>query len=145
MRASGRLQAGDPGTVVLTVPPRPENLALARLALAGVGSVTGASEAAIADLKLAVTEACTNSILHGYPEGATGELVVRVRAVDSIVEVEIEDDGVGFDPAGHDADRRRDDGQGMGLMIIRSLMDSLEIESDESGTRISFAKSARLS
>jgi serine/threonine-protein kinase RsbW len=140
MRAAGRLHAGEPGTVVLTVPPRPENLALARLALAGVGSVAGASEAAIADLKLAVTEACTNSILHGYPNGVSGELVVRLRAVDGTVQVEIEDDGVGFDPAGNDAGLRRDDGQGMGLMIIRSLMDSLEIESDESGTRISFAR-----
>jgi serine/threonine-protein kinase RsbW len=140
MRAPGRLRAGDPGTVVLTVPPRPENLALARLALTGVGSVAGASEAAIADLKLAVTEACTNSILHGYPNGASGELVVRLKAVDGAVEVEVEDDGVGFDPSGNDADLRRDDGQGMGLMIIRSLMDSIEIESDESGTRVSFAR-----
>ena len=140
MRGEGRLHAGDPGTVVLTVPPRPENLALARLALAGVGSLAGASEAAVADLKLAVTEACTNSILHGYPNGAAGELVVRLRAVNGAVEVEVEDDGVGFDPAGHDVERRREDGQGMGLMIIRSLMDSLEVESDESGTRISFAR-----
>jgi serine/threonine-protein kinase RsbW len=145
MRTAGRLHAGGPGTVVLTVPPRPENLALARLALAGVGSVAGASEAAIADLKLAVTEACTNSILHGYPDGASGELVVRFRAMDGTVEVEIEDDGVGFDPDGSDAGSRREDGQGMGLMIIRSLMDSLAIESDESGTRISFARGADLS
>jgi serine/threonine-protein kinase RsbW len=144
MRAAGRLQAGDAGTVVLTVPPRPENLALARLALAGVGSVAGASEAAIADLKLAVTEACTNSILHGYPDGMSGELVVRLRAADRSVEVEIEDDGVGFDPARPDLSQRQEDGQGMGLMIIRSLMDSLEIESDESGTRVSFARGTRL-
>ena len=131
--------------MVLTVPPRPENLALARLALAGVGSVAGASEAAIADLKLAVTEACTNSILHGYPDGASGELVVRMRAVDGTIEVEIEDDGVGFDPADDGDDLRREDGQGMGLMIIRSLMDSLAIESDETGTRISFARGAGVS
>jgi serine/threonine-protein kinase RsbW len=141
VRTNGRLQAGAPGTVVLTVPTRPENLALARLALAGVGSIAGASDAAVADLKLAVTEACTNSILHGYPDGASGELVVRIRNVDGTVEVEIEDDGVGFDPSRRTNDvRREEDGQGMGLMIIRSLMDSLEIESDESGSRISFAK-----
>jgi anti-sigma regulatory factor (Ser/Thr protein kinase) len=145
MRAGGRLQAGDPGTVVLTVPPRAENLALARLALAGVGTVAGASEAAIADLKLAVTEACTNSILHGYPDGTSGQLVVRLRALDGAVEVEIEDDGVGFDPAQTNTEARREDGQGMGLMIISSLMDSLEIESDQSGSRTSFAKRGGLS
>jgi anti-sigma regulatory factor (Ser/Thr protein kinase) len=143
VRAAGRLHAGDPGTIELRVPPRPENLALARLALAGVGTVAGASEGAVADLKLAVTEACTNSILHGYPDGTAGELVVRLRTLDGTVEVEIEDDGVGFDPVEQDIDARRSDGQGMGLMIIRSLMDSLDIESDDSGSRISFTKSAR--
>jgi anti-sigma regulatory factor (Ser/Thr protein kinase) len=144
MRADGRLHAGDPGTIELRVPPRPENLALARLALAGVGTVAGASEAAVADLKLAVTEACTNSILHGYPDGVSGQLVVRLRTVDGEVEVEIEDDGVGFDPSDQDTGSRRSDGQGMGLMIIRSLMDSLEVESDDSGSRISFSKRASI-
>jgi serine/threonine-protein kinase RsbW len=143
MRAAGRLHAGDPGTVELTVSPRPENLALARLALAGIGTIAGASEAAVADLKLAVTEACTNSILHGYPDGRSGELVVRLRS--GAGSIEVEDDGVGFDPAEHETDPRREDGQGMGLMIIRSLMDSLEIESDETGSRISFARQVGVS
>jgi serine/threonine-protein kinase RsbW len=140
MRAPGRLHAGDPGTVELKVPPRPENLALARLALTGVGTIAGASEGTVADLKLAITEACTNSILHGYPNGTAGQLVVRLRSAGDAIEVEVEDNGIGFDPSTTDANPRRDDGQGMGLMIIRSLMDSIEIESDETGSRISFAK-----
>ena len=57
--------------------PHPENLALARLALTGVGAVAGATDAAVAELKLAVTEACTNAILHGYSRAPEGELVVR--------------------------------------------------------------------
>ena len=72
MRGEGRIQPGEPGTVVLRMAPRPENLALARLALAGVGTVAGAGESDIADLKLAVTEACTNAILHAYSDGASG-------------------------------------------------------------------------
>jgi serine/threonine-protein kinase RsbW len=140
MKTRGTLRAGDPGTVELRIPSQPENLALARLALAGVGTVAGASESAVADLKLAVTEACTNSILHGYPDGADGEVVVRYRASGDAVEVEVEDDGVGFDPGWENNDRRREEGQGMGLMLISSLMDSLEIVSDETGTRVSFSR-----
>ena len=45
MRSEGRIQASEPGTVVLRMAPRPENLALARLALAGVGTVAGAGRA----------------------------------------------------------------------------------------------------
>ena len=70
-----------PATVELRMAPRAENLSLARLALAGVGPVAGASDGEVADLKLAVTEACTNAILHAYAdgEGNGGQLVVRYR------------------------------------------------------------------
>ncbi len=140
MRTKSRIQPGEPNTVVLTMAPRPENLALARLALAGIGGVAGAGDADVADLKLAVTEACTNSILHAYSDESGGELVVRYRIGSSGVEIEVEDDGTGFDPSDPIVEESEREGQGMGLMIIRSLTDSIEIESDESGSRISFAK-----
>ena len=140
MRSEGHIQPGEPGTVVLRMAPRPENLALARLALAGVGGIAGADDGDVADLKLAVTEACTNAILHAYSDGNGGELVVRYRLGSSGVEIEVEDDGIGFDPSDPLAEESERDGQGMGLMIIRSLTDSIEIESDPSGSRISFAK-----
>jgi serine/threonine-protein kinase RsbW len=125
------------------MPPRAENLALARLALTGVGMAAGASDVAVADLKLAVTEACTNAILHAYADRPDGELVIRYRAGAEWLEIEVEDDGVGFDPEDPGAREQNGGGQGMGLMIIRSLMDSLVIESDESGSRISFSRRAR--
>jgi serine/threonine-protein kinase RsbW len=140
MRSGGRIRAGDPDTVELRLPPHPENLALARLALTGVAGVAGLSEPALADLKLAVTEACTNAILHGYSNGEPGELVVRYRLATGRLEVEVEDDGVGFDPDDPGAQEQPGEGQGMGLLIIRSTTDRLEIESDSSGSRISFAK-----
>jgi anti-sigma regulatory factor (Ser/Thr protein kinase) len=140
VKSLGRIQSGDPGTVVLKLSPRPENLALARLALVGVGAIAGAEDRDVADLKLAVTEACTNAILHGYGDGAAGELVVRYRVGAGTVEIEIEDDGIGFDPDDPAARETDVGGEGMGLMIIRSLTDSIEIESDPTGSRISFSK-----
>jgi serine/threonine-protein kinase RsbW len=119
--------------------PHPENLALARLALTGVGAVAGATDAAVAELKLAVTEACTNAILHGYSRAPEGELVVRYHVGTATIEVEVEDDGDGFDPEDPAADSNGE-GQGMGLMIIRAITNDLQIESDGSGSRISFVR-----
>jgi serine/threonine-protein kinase RsbW len=132
----------DPATVELRMAPRAENLSLARLALAGVGPVAGASDGEVADLKLAVTEACTNAILHAYAdgEGNGGQLVVRYRVGPGMLEIEVEDDGVGFDPDDPGARESNVGGQGMGLMIIRALTDSVEIRSDGTGSRVTFSK-----
>jgi serine/threonine-protein kinase RsbW len=138
VRAGGRIQPGNRDAVELRFPAQPENLALARLALAGIGAVAGASEEVIADLKVAVTEACTNAIQHAYPDG-TGCVVVRYRVGADALEIEVEDDGAGFDPADPGAEER-DGGQGMGLMIIRELTDEIRLESDASGSRIAFAR-----
>jgi serine/threonine-protein kinase RsbW len=140
VKTPGRIQAGSRDTVELRIPARPENLALARLALAGVGSAAGAGEAVIADLKVAVTEACTNAIQHAYSAGA-GSVVIRYRLAGDAVELEVEDDGTGFDPSDPAADAdEHDGGQGMGLMIIRELADEVLVESDASGSRIAFAR-----
>ena len=140
MKGNGRMGTGGVSTVELRMAPRPENLALARLALAGIGSLAGASDGDIADLKLAVTEACTNAILHAYGDGAAGDLVVRYRFRAGTVEIEVEDDGVGFDPDDPAARASERGGEGMGLLIIRTLTDLLEIESDPSGSRVFFSK-----
>jgi anti-sigma regulatory factor (Ser/Thr protein kinase) len=139
MNGDGHIRAGDADTVELRMTPKPENLALARLALTGVGAVAGATDAAVSELKLAVTEACTNAILHAYNGGAVGELVVRYRVDTAALEVEVEDDGNGFDPDDPAADGSSD-GQGMGLMIIRAITTDVRLASDDSGSRISFVR-----
>ncbi len=145
MKGPARLEAGAAGTVELRMDARPENLALARLALGGVASVAGASEGAVADLKVAVTEACTNAIQHAHGLDTSGSVVVRYRIGGGVVEVEVEDEGAGFDPFDPGAPGAgRGEGQGMGLMIIRALTDETLVESDETGSRISFAKRLEL-
>jgi anti-sigma regulatory factor (Ser/Thr protein kinase) len=139
VKTAGHIHAGEPDTVELRMAPHPENLALARLALTGVGAVAGATDAAVAELKLAVTEACTNAILHGYGASTGGELVVRYRVGTAALEVEVEDDGNGFNPEDPAADGASE-GQGMGLMIIRAITSDVKIESNPSGSRISFVR-----
>jgi serine/threonine-protein kinase RsbW len=141
VKTAGRIRTGELDTVELRIPAQPENLALARLALAGVGTVAATDEDVIADLKVAVTEACTNAIQHAYPDG-TGYVVIRYRVGGDALEVEVEDDGGGFDPTDPGADASETDGgQGMGLMLIRELTDEARFESDASGSRIAFARS----
>jgi serine/threonine-protein kinase RsbW len=132
---------GEQRTVVLTLDARPENLALTRLALAGVAANAGAPRDVVADLKLAVTEACTNAIKHAYAEGGAGTIVVRYRGEPGMLSIEVEDSGSGFEPGAlAEATERNGAGNGMGLMIIRVLTDELEISNTGSGTRLTLVK-----
>ena len=70
-----------------------------RLALSGLSGLRPLSEEALGDLKLAVTEACTNSVRHGYDNGEGTVEVVYELQPDRLV-VEVADDGPGFDAAG---------------------------------------------
>ena len=127
-------------TLELTLDARPQNLALIRLALAGVAANAGAPREVVSDLKLAVTEACTNVIQHAYGgDAAAGEIVVRYTAELGMLAIEVEDTGSGFelDAAGG---RGRNGGGGNGLMIIRVLTDELSVSSTGSGTRVAFVK-----
>src|SRR6185436_3009746 len=56
-------------TVRLSIPAKAEYITLVRLALSGLSHLRPLSEEALGDLKLAVTEACTNSVRHGYAGG----------------------------------------------------------------------------
>ena len=99
----------------------------------------------MADLKLAVTEACTNAIEHAYGgDPGANEIVVRFAVDGETLAVEVQDWGIGFDA---DVEPVRDeelrDHAGVGLMLIRSLTDELTIESGGSGSTVSFAKRLR--
>jgi serine/threonine-protein kinase RsbW len=127
-------------TLELTLDARPQNLALIRLALAGVAANAGAPREVVSDLKLAVTEACTNVIQHAYGgDASAGEIVVRYTIERGMVAVEVEDSGSGFElDAPTPAEDRN--GGGNGLMIIRVLTDELSVSSVGSGTRLAFLK-----
>jgi two-component sensor histidine kinase len=62
----------------LTLPARAESLAIVREALRALGGVLGIDGQTLADISLAVTEACTNVVVHAYPQGSDGPLDVVV-------------------------------------------------------------------
>jgi serine/threonine-protein kinase RsbW len=127
-------------TVRLTMPARAEYLILARLALAGIAREVAMSEAVLADLKLAVTEACGNAVRHAYPAGGGGEpgtvnVVYEIGADAIEITVEDEGSGVAFEDLPADPLAEEDPAEsGMGLAIIRAVMDELVVK-PRAGTR----------
>jgi serine/threonine-protein kinase RsbW len=106
----------------LTLPARPENVAVVRHALGGFGDALDVPDQALADIKLAVTEACTNVVVHAYPDGE-GPLGVAAWVRDSRLTVVVHDEGRGMLP------RPDSPGLGLGLPLIATLAESLELGS----------------
>lgn len=128
--------------VTLTIPARPEYITLSRLALTGLSRVRPLGEETLADLKLAITEACSNSVRHAYPDG-DGMVEIAFELSESSLSVEVADSGEGFKPSDYSAPSVGDDltEGGLGIAIIRSISDELEIGArDGGGSRLRFVK-----
>ncbi|MGH9307186.1 MAG: ATP-binding protein, partial [Acidimicrobiales bacterium] len=106
----------------------------------------GLDEGRIADLRVAVSEACTNAI-ESYRRAATDSdsVIVAWRDEDDRLEVAIEDRGPGFDPgdlASHPPvtdPARLNYERGLGIPLIKELVDEVCIESSSSGTVVTIA------
>ena len=134
----------DGGHVVrLTIPARAEYITLSRLALTGLARVRPLPDDLLADLKLALTEACSNSVRHAYPDGH-GRVRISFELHEDRLVVEVADDGSGFEAeAAAVADGRDDLSEGgLGIAIIRSIADQLDFGGPENGvgSRLRFVK-----
>jgi len=129
--------------VRLTIPAKPEYITLSRLALAGLARVRAFSVETVADIKLALTEACSNSVRHAYGDG-DGHVDISFELLDDRLIVEVADDGTGFElqvGSGDGVDDELTEG-GLGIAIIRSIADEVEITGgpDGRGSRLRFVK-----
>ena len=112
----------------LTLPCQPGSVREARLAVADLARGAGMTDERINDLRLAVSEAATNAIQHGRDEG--GDVSVRAHVAGRELRVWITDQGGGMRP------HLESSGLGLGLPIIASLTDHLEIVSNDEGTTV---------
>lgn len=129
-------------TVRLRIPARAEYVALARLALSGLADLAALPEELVADLKLALTEAVSNSVRHAYAEGGGFVSVAYELGHDSLA-VEVVDDGEGFDPDKPPALEGEELTEGgLGIAIIRTIADDFVLDSKPGvrGSRLRFAK-----
>ena len=86
----------------------------------------------IADVRLAVTEAATNAVIHAYAK-AEGDLTVRAAMQDGELAIVIGDTGPGL------VEGRDSPGLGLGLSIIARVAERLKIVNRSSGTEIHMA------
>ncbi|TMM23966.1 MAG: ATP-binding protein [Actinobacteria bacterium] len=128
--------------VRLTIPAKAEYITLGRLALTAIARVRPLTEEALSDLKLALTEACTNSVRHAYREGRAGTVEIVYQIEPDRLVVEVADDGQGFKPSELAGGGNGDLSEGgLGIAIIRAVADEVEIgERESGGSRLRFVK-----
>ncbi|MCW2949238.1 MAG: anti-sigma factor RsbW [Thermoleophilia bacterium] len=113
--------------VRLEIPPKPQFVSLCRLALTAICREHRFSDDDIADLKLAITEACSNSIRHAYvdDEHDASKVYVSYEMQDDRLVVIVRDEGCGFEYEGANTDDLPEGG--LGISIIRAVCDEFEV------------------
>ena len=116
----------------------PDFVSVIRLTLSGVASRIGFSLDDIEDMKVCVSEACTNAIKHSKKD----EFQVKFYVYPDRLNIEVLDDGIGYDVDSlASPDLKNPKTSGLGIFIIKTLMDEVEIKScDKCGTIIKMTK-----
>jgi serine/threonine-protein kinase RsbW len=134
--------SGDAATVRLTIPARAEYITLCRLALTGIGRLRELSDELLADLKLALTEAASNSVRHAYGDQDPGVVEISYELFSDKLVIEVTDEGEGFDPVAAEVTGDELSEGGLGIAIIRAIADEVEIGAQPGGkgSRLRFEK-----
>lgn len=132
---------GGSRRISLRFPAKPEYITLGRLALTGLAHLRPLPHEVVADLKLALTEACSNSVRHAYRDGSVGAVEITYELAEDRLAIEVSDDGPGFEYVQSDQDESELVEGGLGIAIIRALTDEFELDSaGEGGSRLRFTK-----
>lgn len=138
------MKTTTPDQVEIRIPRRAEFVRVARMAACAVASQLDFTFDVVKDVELAVGEACANAVEH-VPEESCNEVLVRFSIDPTQLTVEVFDRGQGFDPdaaaATGDGGLDWDDPGGLGLVVIREVMDDMVVECDEAaGTCVRMVK-----
>ena len=121
-------------TISLELESKPQSVAVARGMLSAVLELVGSDPELLDDVKIALSEACNNVVLHAYAD-ASGPLVVEVQLSDLELAVTVRDRGVGI------GDGAPTDGRlGVGLPMMRTLADRARFrDAAGGGTEVALA------
>lgn len=117
----------------LSVPAEPASVGIVRHVLAGLAEAAGLGPEGVADLRLAVSEACTNVVVHAYADGTAGRLDVEARVERPLLHVVVRDQGRGLGP------RLDSPGLGIGLPILAAVTERVEFSGSPQGTEVRMA------
>lgn len=135
-------------SMVLRLPATSKNEALARSVVAAFALELNPTIDELGDIKTAVSEAVTNSIVHGYPD-APGMIEIKAEIDDQILHIEVLDNGVGIENISEALQpfyttKENEERSGMGFTVMESFMDSLKVENREGGgLKVTMEKSLR--
>ena len=119
--------------VRLTFPAKADYLLLARLALAGISRSVPVDEEVLADLKLAVTEACGNAVRHAY-DGGEGSVEIVYTVAPDRIDMTVADRGAGLGDIDGPVELAGEPLEGgMGIAIIRAVVDELDVRDGHDG------------
>lgn len=122
----------------LTLPRDSRYVGMMRNVASSVLTDLDVPAAAIADVEVAVTEACANAVRHAV---GSAEYTVGLAVAADGCEIEIIDVGPGFDPLGAELDEFDPDAEeGRGLYLMRALVDELSYERVDRRTRVKLTK-----
>jgi serine/threonine-protein kinase RsbW len=133
-------QMGD--SLSMSVPSKPEYVGVVRLTVSAIASRMGFDIEQIEDLKVAVAEACTNAITHGLSEDGCENVEIQFIMNHHRMIIHITDRGHGFcSNEVQEPNLKNPKEGGLGIFIIRALMDEVELISDiGKGTTIKMTK-----
>jgi serine/threonine-protein kinase RsbW len=120
----------------LETPAKAEYLSLLRLVVAGVANQIGLSTDSVADVKVALSEASSNVIRHAYESDCPEDSrVIEIDCFDDegtlVVEIIDHGNGMSIPPPPSD---------GLGFGIMSSVMDKVDVETDDGGTSVLMRK-----
>jgi len=127
------MTAATPTRMELRIPRKPEYVRMARRTSCALAAQLDFTYDTVKDIELAVGEACTNAVRH-VEKARSDEILVRFTVESNRLIIEIIDYGQGFQP-------EEEGGEGLGLVVMRSVMDEVEIRCDaDTGTCVRMVK-----
>lgn len=127
--------------VVISLPATAEFVDIVRLNLYGIASKMGFSYEEIEDMKVAVSEACNNSVLYAYKD-TNGMMEVTFEIIGDALSITIRDEGESFDSWGerstlHDKNLNEAQIGGLGFYLMQALMDDVSVMNEAGkGTKV---------
>ncbi len=132
--------------ISLIIPARAEYIDIVRLTLYGIATRMGYTYEDIEDMKVAVSEACNNVVLHAY-ESSEGKVEVRFDISELELSIAVKDDGKSFELTSIEqstvptVEQPLKDIQvgGLGIFMMQALMDNVQVRNDI-GTEVILTK-----
>jgi len=124
----------------LRLPARAERIAYVRACLRSLGEALALEQRTIEDIALAVTEACTNVVLHAYPARCGGPLFLQLVASrgperdEVTIDVRVADNGAGIAAGAETAVPTARGGLGVGMQVMKTLARRVRVRRDPNGT-----------